>query len=157
MLNYRFLPYLQKNIQYNMSTSQPYSILIADDDSDEIELLMESFENQSQFKIEFVAKNGLEFVDYMKRNPNSIDVAISDMFMPALTGIEAIQELEANNLLDRTLAVIFSNTINIENNPRFKATDKLKFYTKPSSIAEYKNFPSKLLQLLAKFESTTSL
>ncbi len=131
-----------------MYNSKIYSILVADDDSEEIELLVESFENQNQFKINFIAKNGLELVDYVAQNSTAIDIVISDMFMPAMNGIEAIEKLRADNLLDNVLTVVFSNTVNIENNEKFKASNNLKFYTKPSSISEYNNLPSKLLTLL---------
>lgn len=131
-----------------MQNSKIYSILVADDDFEEIELLVESFENQRQFQINYIAKNGLEMVDYVTQNPNNIDVVISDMFMPAMNGIEAIEKLKSENLLRDTLTVIFSNTVNIENNDKFKSTDTLKFYTKPSSITEYNNLPAKLLDLI---------
>lgn len=131
-----------------MQNSKIYSILIADDDFEEIELLVESFEGQHQFQINYIAKNGLELVDYVTQNPNNIDVVISDMFMPAMNGIEAIEKLKAENLLTNTLTVIFSNTVNIENNDKFKSTENLKFYTKPSSITEYNNLPAKLLDLM---------
>ncbi len=138
-----------------MYNSKIYSILVADDDSEEIELLIESFENQNQFKINFIAKNGLELVDYVAQHSTAIDIVISDMFMPAMNGIEAIEKLQADNLLDNVLTVVFSNTVNIENNDKFKATNNLKFYTKPASISEYNNLPSKLLTLLQTMQFNT--
>ena len=136
-----------------MYTTGTYSLLLADDDSDEIEFLVESFANHPKFKIDFIAKNGIEVVDYLTKNPNSIDIIISDMFMPAMTGLEALQKLTDKNLVPNTLTVIFSNTVNVENQEKFKCTELLKFYTKPCSIAEYEALPEKLLSLLQQIGS----
>ena len=130
-----------------MNTNKTYSVLLADDDSDEIELLVESFEDQDRFKIVFVAKNGVEVVDYITENPNTVDIIISDMFMPAMTGLEALEKLMSSNLVKETLTVIFSNTVNVENQEKFAATRLLKFYTKPSSITEYNRLPEKLINI----------
>ena len=131
----------------SMKSNKIYSVLLADDDSDEIELLVESFENQDRFKIVFVAKNGVEVVDYITENPNTVDIIISDMFMPAMTGLEAVENLISSNLIEETLTVIFSNTVNVENQEKFAATRLLKFYTKPSSITEYNTLPEKLINV----------
>lgn len=131
-----------------MNNAKIYSLLIADDDSDEIEFLQESFQQNKQFKIAYIAKNGVELLDYITNNPDSIDVIISDMFMPAMTGLEAVERLIADDLGGEILTIIFSNTVNVENQDKFISTEKLKFYTKPSSIAEYDNLPSKLLRML---------
>lgn len=131
-----------------MNNAKIYSLLIADDDSDEIEFLQESFQQNKQFKIAYIAKNGVELLDYITNNPDSIDVIISDMFMPAMTGLEAVERLRAYDLAGEILTIIFSNTVNVENQDKFVSTEKLKFYTKPSSIVEYDNLPSKLLKML---------
>ena len=131
-----------------MYNTRTYSLLLADDDSDEIEFLVESFENHDQFKVAYIAKNGVELVEYIKENPNSVDIIISDMFMPAMTGLEALQKLNEKNLISETLTVIFSNTVNVENEDKFKSSDLLKFYTKPCSILEYQLLPEKLLNLM---------
>jgi len=66
------------------------NILIADDDKEVLALLMEMIEGEG-FKV-FLASNGKEAIEIFERNP--IDVAILDLKMPFMDGLETLKKIK---------------------------------------------------------------
>ena len=77
----------------------PQNILISDDDPPICELLKLVLQGED-YKV-FIASNGLEALEIVKKTP--IDVAILDIRMPQLNGIETLREIKA---IDSSIEVI---------------------------------------------------
>jgi len=75
--------------------SQPYSILITDDDRGCREALRSIMEPEGYRTL--LASSGEEAVDIVREEP--VDVALLDMYMPTLTGLETIQLVRQFNAL----------------------------------------------------------
>ena len=75
------------------------NILIADDE-EAIQKLLAKFLQKEGYRL-FTAINGEEAVDIVKKNP--VDLAILDMVMPEMDGVEALQQIK---VLDPTIEVL---------------------------------------------------
>ncbi len=90
---------------------------------------------QSVFKETFIAQNGQEALNLFIENQNKIDIIISDINMPVMTGIEMAEHIAKN--LTTTTPIIFTTAYNSEEY-LLKALelDIAKFITKPIKIKE---------------------
>ena len=75
--------------------SQPYSILITDDDSGCREVLRAIVEPEGYRALE--ASSGEEALDIVREEP--VDLALLDMYMPTLTGLETLQLVRQINAM----------------------------------------------------------
>ncbi len=75
------------------------NILIADDE-EAIQKLLAKFLQKEGYRL-FTANNGKEAVDIVKKNP--VDLAILDMIMPEMDGVEALRQIK---VLDPTIEVL---------------------------------------------------
>jgi CheY-like chemotaxis protein len=100
-----------------IKTAGKISILIADDDADDRELIQAAFdENSTQHHISFV-ENGEELLHYLKRDGHYADetlhpfpqIILLDLNMPKKDGREALRELKANNVF-KSIPVIILTT-----------------------------------------------
>jgi CheY-like chemotaxis protein len=79
----------------NTGSSKPYSILITDDDSDSREVLREIVEPEGYRT--FMASSGEEAVDIVREE--NVHLALLDVHMPRLTGLETVQLVHQINEL----------------------------------------------------------
>ncbi|SFN88831.1 Response regulator receiver domain-containing protein [Chitinophaga sp. YR627] len=100
-----------------IKTAGKISILIADDDADDRELIQAAFdENSTQHHISFV-ENGEELLHYLKRDGHYADetlhpfpqIILLDLNMPKKDGREALRELKANSVF-KSIPVIVLTT-----------------------------------------------
>lgn len=131
-----------------MPTHTKYSVIIADDDPDEIDLLISSFHKHESFLVISTVENGQHLVDYFTQNNTNADIIITDMFMPIMNGVDAILKLQELKTLNNTLVTIFSTTINKSTEEKLAKLPKVAFYNKPATYKEYLELPEKLAQLL---------
>lgn len=95
------------------------SILIADDDADDRELIRAAFdENSTQHHINFV-ENGEELLHYLNRHGHYADetlhpfpqLILLDLNMPKKDGREALRELKSNNLFKSIPVIILTTSM----------------------------------------------
>jgi DNA-binding NarL/FixJ family response regulator len=82
-----------------------YSVAIVDDQllfANVLEKLINTFEN---FKVLYHVKNGEEFVDKLKDKQNIPDIALVDINMPVMNGIETMKWLRTNHPAVKVLAL----------------------------------------------------
>lgn len=78
-------------------------LAIVEDNKNLALTLKEKIENfSSDIKIEYIAKNGLEMVNYLAKNDN-IDVILMDIEMPVMDGITATKQIKE---LDNDIKII---------------------------------------------------
>ncbi|RFM35763.1 response regulator [Chitinophaga silvisoli] len=105
-----------------MSSIKPagkISILIADDDADDRELIKAAFdENSTQQEIHFV-ENGEELLLYLKRSGQYADetlhplphIILLDLNMPKKDGREALKEIKADTLFKSIPVIILTTSM----------------------------------------------
>src|SRR5256885_2388526 len=104
-------------------------VLIADDDQDVREVLVESFRVAGFDVLE--AKNGLEALLYVKRDRP--DAVVHDLMMPRLGGVEALKRIHDFNPGIRVLVV--TGTDDPELHRQATASGASAVFTKPVAIA----------------------
>src|ERR1043166_2595047 len=72
---------------------RPYSVLIADDDRDNRETLREIVEPEGYRTV--LASSGEEALDLLREEP--VHLALFDMHMPRMTGVEAVEIVHQMN------------------------------------------------------------
>lgn len=102
-----------------IKTAGKISILIADDDADDRELIQAAFdESSTQHHINFV-ENGEELLNYLHRVGHYADetlhpfpqIILLDLNMPKKDGREALREIKADNILKSIPVIILTTSM----------------------------------------------
>ncbi len=127
----------------NTSVTKPFRILIADDDSDDIQLTKDCFtENRLPVHVNDVG-DGQVLIDHLKKMThisNSRDLPqliILDLNMPRKNGLEALQELKQDDMLRKIPVVIFSTSEAAKDVERAYELGASCFLTKPNNLEEW--------------------
>lgn len=112
------------------------TILYADDDNDDRELLSEAF-NQIDPSIScLVASDGKEALDMLNKNNDLPDFIFLDINMPVMDGKTCLEELKKNKRLRNIPVVIYSTTRNTHEINQFYDLGASSFIHKPASFNE---------------------
>lgn len=131
-----------------MQHHKPYSIIIADDDFDEIDLLRAAFEKDSNFEIIDCVNNGQEILDTIEKGKKIPDVVLTDMYMPILNGLETIEILRMKEENSHISVIIFSTTINPSITEKASHLGIIGTLLKPFMFDDYESLPSKVASML---------
>ena len=130
-----------------MTKQNNLHIIIAEDDYDDADVICESFNKNPDFtKVSLVA-NGEELLNYLKNSSNEIPhVILTDINMPILDGIEALQEISNNNLLNKIPCFVYSTSINPAYKEKCDLLGVKGYLIKPYSIEEFDEIPMKIIK-----------
>lgn len=131
-----------------MESDKPLTIIIADDDEDDRELLKFLFNHNEKFELIGCFDSGVEIVKEVMVRKNIPDVLIIDMYMPLLTGSEVVKKIEESNTAPRMSKFIISTQINSSEQNKFLNNPMVKFIKKPVTLAEINDLPGLLLESL---------
>lgn len=127
----------------NTSVTKPFRILIADDDSDDIQLTKDCFiVNRLPVHVNDVG-DGQILIDHLRTmtdvsNPGDLpQLIILDLNMPRKNGLEALQELKQDDMLRKIPVVIFSTSEAAKDVERAYELGASCFLTKPNSSEEW--------------------
>lgn len=81
-------------------------VLIADDNKDFCDILCEYLGKQDDLEIIGIAKDGLEAIDLVSKNPP--DVLVLDIIMPHLDGLAVLEKLASMNLEKNPKVIVLS-------------------------------------------------
>lgn len=124
-------------------------ILIAEDDTDDAEIIQDSFNKHPNFERVDLVQNGKELLDYLSDGVRP-DVILTDINMPILSGFEAIKAIRLNQSLLNIHAFVYSTTINPVYEMQGRELGISGFLIKPFSITEFDQIPSKILEMLVQ-------
>jgi CheY-like chemotaxis protein len=131
-----------------MPTFKNLYILIAEDDMDDAEIILQSFEAHPAFaKIEIV-DNGKALLESLKNNPEKPDVILTDINMPIVNGMEALFEINTHETLREIPAFVYSTAINPIYEAQCKVLGTKGYLIKPADLDEFYKIPEKILQIL---------
>ena len=137
-----------------MKISKPLTIIIADDDEDDREILTFLFNQNEKFELVGCFDSGVEVVKEIMVRKNIPDILIIDMYMPLLTGSEVVRKIEESNTAPRMTKFIISTQINSSEQNKFLNNPMVKFLQKPVTLAEINDLPGILLESLNHTNNT---
>lgn len=122
-----------KQIEMTNQLDQKHTVLYADDDIDDLELVKEVFSKHSQ-NVEIVCvNNGLQAVEFLEKFPDHHPdpcLIILDINMPRLNGKQALEQIRRMNRYENTPIILFTTSTHpIDKN--FADTYNAGFITKP--------------------------
>jgi CheY-like chemotaxis protein len=124
-------------------------ILIAEDDPDDGEIMLETFSKHDAFSRIDLVKNGFELLEYLRdENVNTPDVILTDINMPILSGIEALEKINADTALKAIPAFVYSSTLNPAYQVKCMSLGTKAFLVKPLNMKEFDAIPKTILQIL---------
>lgn len=124
--------------------TRPLKIIIADDDTDDLQYLNFLFKNHKGFEIIGCLTSGKAVLDTMEHPGGVPDVLLIDMYMPIMTGSEVANILLENSNFSNMAIFIVSGAINRIEVERFKG--RVHFLAKPTSLVQITDLPEVLLQ-----------
>lgn len=124
-------------------------IVIAEDDPDDGEIVVESFHKHEAFsKVNWV-KNGRELLQFLDDCGDlKPDVILTDINMPILNGIEALQEICQDQQLRYIPVFVYSSTINPIYEVKCKELGTKAFLIKPFSLEGFDEIPKQIIATL---------
>lgn len=127
---------------------KPLSIIIADDDEDDRELLKFLFNQNERFELMACYSSGLEVVEEIIQKKRVPDILLIDMYMPFLTGVEVVKKIEDSGVAPNMSKFIISTTINLVEQDRHIDNATVKFIEKPVSLVQINDLPGIILESL---------
>lgn len=123
-------------------------ILIAEDDIDDGELIVECFEANPDFSTVTWVKNGKELVDFLKADKSTVDIILTDINMPVMNGIEALEYVVQDAELSLIPVFIYSSSINPIYEDKSKELGAKAFLLKPNNLPDFKKIPTNIISIL---------
>ncbi|MGV3698041.1 response regulator [Flavobacterium sp.] len=131
-----------------MEADKPLTIMIADDDEDDRELLKFLFNQNDRFELIGCFDSGIESVKEIMVRKNIPDILLIDMYMPILTGAEVVKKLEDAETTKDIYKFIISTQINSSEQNKYLDNPTVKFLKKPTTLAEINDLPGIILETL---------
>ena len=131
-----------------MELHKPLTIIVADDDEDDRELLKFLFNQNEKFELIGCYDSGIEAIKEIMVNNHIPDILIIDMYMPLLTGAEVITKIEESGIAPNLTKFIISTTINNAEETKYLDNPSVKFIKKPITLAEINDLPGIILECM---------
>lgn len=124
-------------------------IVIAEDDSDDADVMQETFNKNPNFGKVSIVNNGEELLNYLKNTTNTIpDVILTDINMPILDGIEALQQILNDTHLKTIPCFVYSTSINPAYKEKCDMLGVKAYLIKPYSFEAFEEIPKNILTLI---------
>ncbi|RUT71294.1 response regulator [Flavobacterium cupreum] len=124
-------------------------IVIAEDDSDDADVMYETFNKNPNFGKVSLVSNGEELLNYLKNTSNAIpDVILTDINMPILDGIEALQRILNDADLKTIPCFVYSTSINPAYKEKCDVLGVKAYLIKPYSFEAFEEIPKNILTLI---------
>ncbi|MCM0666915.1 response regulator [Flavobacterium tyrosinilyticum] len=124
-------------------------IVIAEDDIDDADVITETFTKNPNFSKVSLVANGEELLNYLKNDSNeNPDVILTDINMPIIDGIEALQEILSNDELKKIPCFVYSTSINPSYKEKCDVMGVKAYLIKPYSFEAFAEIPKTILSII---------
>ncbi|MEO6730621.1 MAG: response regulator [Ferruginibacter sp.] len=126
-----------------------YSIVIVDNDEDELLFMKEAFDATDLFDVMAQFESGDELLRWLNGPPSSLpELILSDLNMPGKNGYDIIREVTTNAQLAHIPVIIASTSSTKTIRDKCIALGASQYVVKPFSFIEYGPFIKNLYQLI---------
>lgn len=137
--------------KFKMPKLNDLHIIIAEDDLDDADIICESFNKNPDFLKVSLVTNGEELLNYLKdASKQPPDVILTDINMPIVDGIEALNQILNNNDLKTIPCFVYSTSINPVYKEKCDLLGVKAYLIKPYSIEDFDEIPKSILQIIDK-------
>ncbi|MHC0445385.1 response regulator [Flavobacterium sp. 3-218] len=134
-----------------MTKKTQFNIIIAEDDMDDTEVILDVFERNPKFNQIILVSNGEELLSYLNNPSNLIpDVILTDINMPIMNGIEALQQISEINSLKDIPCFVYSTGLNPIYQQKCDFLGVKACLIKPYTIKEFEQIPESIVRFLEK-------
>lgn len=125
-------------------------VIIIDDSALMRRVLSDIIETDKRFVVDSTAANGLDALDQIVKEPKRFELAILDINMPKMNGMEFLEQIEKLNLPLRVIVVSTVAKEGAKETIRCLELGAFDFVTKPESFIEAKgdSFRQRIIQKL---------
>lgn len=123
-------------------------IVIAEDDSDDTEIIHDAFSRHSSFTKISLVKNGKDLLDFLKNIEEKPDIILTDINMPIINGIEALKEISKDEEISKIISFAYSTSINLLYQKKCLQYGAKAFFIKPAVIDEFEKIPHKIIEIV---------
>lgn len=123
-------------------------IIIAEDDIDDGEIIIQSFSKHPAFSKISLVKNGKELLEFLKTGNRKPDVILTDINMPLVNGIEALKKIADDIELSKITAFAYSTSINPLYQKKCFQYGVKAFLIKPFVLEEFDEIPHKIFTII---------
>jgi len=131
-----------------MELNRPLTIMIADDDLDDKELLQFLFNQNEKFELIGTFDSGIEVIEEIVTKKNIPDILLIDMYMPFLTGTEVVERIHNSGIAPNMYKFIISTSINSMEESKHLDNPSIKFIKKPITLVDINDLPGIILECL---------
>lgn len=131
-----------------MKPVKPLTIIIADDDEDDRELLKFLFNANERFELVGCFNSGLNVIEEIITKKNTPDILLIDMYMPFLNGVEVVGKIEESKTAPNLHTFIISTVINATEEKKHLENPSINFIKKPSTLVAINDLPGIILESL---------
>ena len=131
-----------------MKPQKPLTVIIVDDDQDDLELLQFLFSKNEKFELIGCFDSGIKVIEAIVTNGNVPDILLIDMYMPIYTGTEVVNKLIESGVAPNMSSFIISTTINTTEQDNYSENVTVQFLKKPVSLIEINDLPGIVLECL---------
>ena len=126
-------------------------VLIAEDDLDDGEFICESFSKYEGIsKVDWV-KNGKELLSFLingiEKRP---DIILTDINMPIVNGVEALEEISKNKQLASIPVFVYSSSTNPMYEKKCIDLGAVGYLVKPFDFVAFSQIPNQIIDILKK-------
>jgi CheY-like chemotaxis protein len=132
-----------------MTDVKPY-ILVADDDPDDQEMLVERFHRRNPDVGFRLVASGFEILDYLRNCPNEElpGLIVIDYKMPGLNGAEVLKVIREEKRYRHVPKVVWSTSSNQEYVDKALNSGADMYFTKPADMVSFDKLVAELNELL---------
>lgn len=119
-----------------MTKTNPFHILVADDDADDLEFIQQAFLQADDSLTISLVHDGSEAISRLENNPSSYpDLLVLDLNMPKFNGFDTLKFLRSRPLYQKLPVYIYSTTNDHRTEQLCMELGASGFYTKPDNYA----------------------
>ena len=138
--------------------TQAVEILLVDDNDDDVVMMREAIDENSELKIVQTACNGQQALDFLRRcsgfeEAKRPDLVLLDINMPGLNGFEVLQQIRSDVQLREIPVVMLTSSRREEDVAQSYAEGACSFITKPIGFDHLRD----TIQLFSKYWTCVSV